>query len=515
MAHRLTVVATAFAVSALGFVIAVSAAPTAIDNAMFFHSDVRDDDACRGVTYDPDTQSYVWPDTITNPAVTCPDAFGWTQFTDAIRYGFWTNWAFDSYVWPEEPLPLCGEGGTGNCCDPNATVNPGYDNTDNPALHCPYYPGDHGGIATPVVLATEDVAQPGHGGLVAMIDPGRVLRDEEAELVYHNAAFLDYVFQHNLYSQEGLADRFNQATAAMTANAPYRPEGVEIRFPSDAVMFKADWIYQDYMLQQGLIQEMPDGPPNNPDAPYITMTMSSPIGDDDPNFKPGLYYLVGITGAVKALPGWHWYAFEHVGDLGRCDYIGCNDSFGYEQPAPDGFYGNFIPPHTQSDGLATPSPVFLTGQTYDSGTITASLEMLFDAMGIGTTPSANPDMPSPTDEAWRSYRLKGTQTTFTTSYGVPTLLGNSVTEGGFVNSASCMTCHAQAAVNGDGHPALANIGASRRLNLIGYNQVENGAPDPAWFFLANNTYLALQTDFVWGILHAKSLNQDAGSGSGN
>lgn len=481
-----------------------SAQPNAIDNAMFFFSTVRDDDVCRQLTYDAETRNYVWPEGVTNPAMTCPDAFGWTQFTGAITDQFWTNWAFDSFIWPSAPLALCEPGDT-DCCDPNSNTNPGYDNPGNPALHCPYFPGDHGGLAaTTLPPGGHEVSAPAHG-VIAQTDPARVLRQEETEIVYRNRAFFEYAFTENLYNQEGLGARFTAANAAV---APFQPLNTAIDFPPDAVMFKVDWIHQDYMLEYGLIEELPSGPPNNPDAPYVTMMITEAIGDSDPtHFKPGLYYLVGITGAAKAVPGWHWYAFEHVGNLGRCDYIGCNDAFGFDQPVPEGYYANFIAPHQETDGLVNPSPIFVTAEVYPSGTMTDSLDTLFRAMGIGTgADDGDPNTPSLTDPAWRSYRLKGTQTTFTTTYGIPTIVGQSITEGGFVQSASCMTCHVQASVNAAGTPAIQSFGGSFRLNLTGYNQSTNGPPVPSWFFAGNtNTYIAFQTDFVWGIFNAQPV----------
>lgn len=489
-----------------------TAQPTSIDQSMYFRSDVKDDPVCHDLTFDAQAGRYVWPEPVSNPAITCPDAFGWTQFLDAIRGEFWSNWAFDTFTWPQQPLAFCPEGGE-NCCNPNSSTNPGYDDPTNPALNCPFFPGDHGGLS--VIPASErphEVTPPIHG-IIAQTDPARELREEEAEIVYRNKAFFDYVFQNNLYNQEGLAERFKRAVATVASNAPFRATGVEIRFPADAVMFKTDWIHQDFMLELGLIQEMPSGPPNNPDAPYVTMLIENPIGDNDAgNFKPGLHYMVAITGASKAIPNWHWYAFEHVGNLGRCDYIGCNDAFGFDQPAPDGFYTNYIPPRTQSDNLVTPSPIFLTGEAYPSGTMTAALDALFTATGVATAADEDPDTPSVTDAAWRSYRLKGTQTTFTTSYGVSTIVGQSITEGGFVNTASCMTCHSQATVNSEGQPAIQSFGSSIDLNVTGYNESTRGAPNPSWFLSANtNVYNALQADFVWGIFNAQSVQQSGGN----
>jgi hypothetical protein len=167
---------------------------------------------------------------------------------------------------------------------------------------------------------------------------------------------------------------------------------------------------------------------------------------------------------------------------------------------------------TQSDGLVTPSPIFLTGQSYPSGTMIAALDALFTVTGTATGADVDPNTPSVTDAAWRSYRLKGTQTAFTTSYGVPTIVGQSITEGGFVNTASCITCHSQATVNAQGQPAIQSFGSSIDLNVTGYNESTRGTPNPSWFFSANtNIYNALQADFAWGIFNAKPLQQSGGN----
>lgn len=183
---------------------AAAAQPSSIDNTIYFRSDVKDDPACRDLTFDAQTQGYVWPDAIANPAITCPDAFGWTQFIDAVRAEFWSNWSFDTFIWPLQPLALCTDGGE-NCCDPNSSTNPGYDDPDNPALHCPYFPGDHGGLSTLSRAGQSHEVSPPVHGIIAQTDPARELREEEAEIVYRNRPFFEYVFTNNLYNQEGLA----------------------------------------------------------------------------------------------------------------------------------------------------------------------------------------------------------------------------------------------------------------------------------------------------------------------
>ena len=56
-------------------------------------------------------------------------------------------------------------------------------------------------------------------------------------------------------------------------------------------------------------------------------------------------------------------------------------------------------------------------------------------------------------DQYKNYRLKGSQVDFTDGPGRSLLLGNSVTESGFVPSASCITCHARASVNASGASA--------------------------------------------------------------
>ena len=136
-------------------------------------------------------------------------------------------------------------------------------------------------------------------------------------------------------------------------------------------------------------------------------------------------------------------------------------------------------------------------------------------MGVGTA-SADPDyrVISADDPAWNNYRLKGTQTTFTTLSGVPSGTGATVTEGGFVNSASCTTCHSQASVDANGNAGMQGVGATWRPNLFGYPQVAMGSPDMAWFYGGpeQTNVIATPIDFVWGILNATCVTPSEGDG---
>ena len=91
---------------------------------------------------------------------------------------------------------------------------------------------------------------------------------------------------------------------------------------------------------------------------------------------------------------------------------------------------------------------------------------------------------------YKNYRLKGSQVDFTDGPGRPLLLGNSVTESGFVPSASCITCHARAPVNADGTLRFPPRSSANRPRCRSFANdslqpvlTYNGPPDPSWYFV--------------------------------
>jgi len=187
------------------------------------------------------------------------------------------------------------------------------------------------------------------------------------------------------------------------------------------------------------------------------------------------YALVSMHIISKMLPNWTWATFEHKDNPGRCDFIGCHDKVGA----------------VVQDVKAHDSP----GGQYDPCVKTAALKKLFADAGL---PSL-----------WENYCLKGSQVDFVSATGVPTHLGNSIAENGFVDTASCITCHSRAAVNARAQatssfgfldpppPGLCPDGTDAACS-------PNGVPNPAWFWSnpgqPDPTMLALQTDFVWSIV---------------
>jgi hypothetical protein len=265
------------------------------------------------------------------------------------------------------------------------------------------------------------------------------------EEVRRNKASFDFIVSNGLWYKQGLAAAF----AAKNA----------ITFPVDAIQVKADWIQiQPQQKSQYHWNYAADGK---------------------------LYGLVALHIESKALPNWLWATFEWTGNAGRCDYIGCNDSFGVTPPS-----------------VAPATPV---GGTYPAGTLTPALLSLMSAAGLGPE--------------FQNYRLKGSQTLFANTVGQPTLLGSSVIEKGVVPSSSCITCHGQASVdlNGNNNPSL---GYTPLSGLIS----SNGPLTPSMFFTSSDCEVAtgravvrgggqngvrtcsqlqyFPIDFLWGIIRA-------------
>lgn len=499
--------------------------------AMYFHSQVQDATEC-ALRLNGENQIEFSP-TVTNPAATCPDAYGWKQLLDAVNQEFWTQWGNDETLWIESPKKLCTSNRSSDCCfvDAGSVPQVGYRdasgsivkpiNIGGPGKYCPHIPADYGG-ADETTFAGGKTQSSHNTTFLRTQDPGRIARQREVEVVYRNDSFVRYSTETELYSKAGLAKLFDKVAGEAANSKPHRPTGQGASYPPDAVMFKVDWIPEATMLELGYVADHDNNsatPPQNATDPYITMLINAST-DGGTTFKEGYFYLVGITGASKALPRWHWYAYEHVANKGRCDYTGCNDSYGYKTkvtvnaplsgsdgnpPVTMDLASNFIAPHTKGDHLFDQTVLFDPGRSYPTGDINTELAAIFNGLGIATdTKAVDWKLPSKTDPAWKSYRLKGTQTNFYNNDGYPTIVGASVTEGGFVNTASCLSCHVQASINANGDIGVPGVGATGRLNLSGIGTVVNGAPVVADYYDRGTTnQRAVKVDFVWGILFAQ------------
>lgn len=467
-----------------------------------------------------------------SPAASCPDMLSWRVFADVVSQEFWKSWAADEYTWPNvQPYPLCGSGvAASKCCNPASASNPGWDDASNPAKFCPYFPGDHmeshpsGPLrrAAPPskahhpLFATHLEVRARLDALRADPDPGRKIRQSMAELVFRNRPMFEYVFENDLYNQEGIAKVFENHEANLRGGAPYRQRQrpgalTEIDFPLDAIMIKSNWINAHRAEALGLRDD--------PARPHVKMNILTPVTDNNGTIlEPGIHWLVAFHVSTKDTPNWLWATFEHADNPGRCDYTGCNDSYGFASPDAVATVqaDNFTASKTRCDDLLLPGWVWDTGTRYAGGAIKEGLAAVFRDLSIGTRANTT-GTPTRYDTAWSSYRLKGSQTNFVDSMGRPTSLGNSVTEGGFVQTSSCITCHARASTDGHGTIPLPLGVFVTEASEKGYLQSARGTPSPDWYNRSAQPpgTLALQTDFVWGFLSALCLDPACGSGCPN
>jgi hypothetical protein len=530
--------------------------PNGIDYSMYFLASVRDHENC-AMTVSPEGKWSVDP-RISNPAMTCPDMTSWRLFATAIRDSFWSDWADEVQNWPQEPWPLCSATVTANCCTPGSPKND--------ATHCPFFPGSVGGSHPAQLRALPPTHRTGRPSITHQLQAlgtaveldkavtdlkkslraaapaattsqcpdtvikqlvpksyesiGRVIRQTNAEVTIRNRSFHEYLFANNLYNSDGVAAIFTANANNQKTNAPYAADSrsagrgqpaalSRIDFPADAIMIKSNWLYEGIAAELGIA--------NAPGQPFITQNMTTTVqytdGKKGVDCKlTGTHYLMAFHVSSKDIPNWVWTTFEHVAMPGRCDFIGCNDAYGYSStdPLPAGAARNYVAPHVKSDGLVmAPATVFDRDKTYPAEKINPGLDQVFRILGIGTSPSTNKDRPSIGDLGWRSYRLKGSQVEFVSSMGRHTLLGNSITEAGFMNGSSCITCHARAGVHvdGSGTTFLRLSVFEKDLSDYGYGSSAHGVPNPAWFHNDNNagTLDVLQADFVWGFLNAQPL----------
>ena len=182
------------------------------------------------------------------------------------------------------------------------------------------------------------------------------------------------------------------------------------------------------------------------------------------------YALISMHVISKRVPNWTWATFESQFNPARCDILGCKDSFGATAPA------------------VTPNPTPNAG--YPACPQTAALQQLFK--------DAN------ADPVFANYCLKGSQVDFTDNTGLAIRLGNSITEEGFVEYSSCITCHSTAGWNK----------AGKMVHNFGFFD-PNGNPyvgvmEPGWFWTFSgsppvnqgqpgNVLTATEADFVWSV----------------
>ena len=261
-----------------------------------------------------------------------------------------------------------------------------------------------------------------------------------AEQVARNHVQFDYIVNNKLNTQAGLAAAYKQS--------------LQIDMPTGSVVVKGDWVplrtLLEWVPQLGSI------------AHIRKLYYIAKAGSDE-------YALVSMHVASRQNPNWVWGTFEHQMNPGRCDYIGCSDTFGAQIPA------------------VAPNKTAINTQ-YGACPKTQQLKTMM----------ANANL-SP---VWENYCLKSTEVDFTAADGTPYALGNSVIEGilgnGNIAASSCIACHAYASFGPDGAPTAA-VKAILAFNPLG-NTIQAALTGSRQF------------SFNWGVLLAPKQSKQAASG---
>jgi hypothetical protein len=253
-----------------------------------------------------------------------------------------------------------------------------------------------------------------------------------------NKAAFDFIVQNNLFKVSGLRAAF----------------GKTLSFPVDSIEVKANWLP---------VADVPAFTLNRVTPADVPRVFHVNTGSDGKQ-----YALVSMHVISKLVPNWTWATFEHQLNPGRCDIIGCRDGFGAQQA--------IVKPNTQ------------VNRGYPACAKTPALTTLIGAAHW--------------DQAYANYCLKASQVDFTDSSGLDIRVGNSVTEDGFVNRSSCMTCHGRAAWDRNGK-ATSNAGFDGNLAPL-------GPINPAWYWsfsasppifegMPGLTQTGTSADFVWSM----------------
>lgn len=295
--------------------------------------------------------------------------------------------------------------------------------------------------ATPLSLRQPVVPQEGRQALLAAghVAPQipPVVGRGVLEETRRNKATFDFIVKNNLHKISGLKAAYDKPP---------------ISFPVDSIEVKANWLAVD---------DVPAFMNNRVTAAQVPQMFHVNTGNDGKK-----YALLAMHVISKAVPNWTWATFEHELNPARCDILGCHDRFGL--PAS-------VAPNAEPD------------KGYPPCAKTAALSALFAT--------------AQWDSAFTHYCLKGSQSDMIDTTGLYTRVGNSITEAGFVDRASCMTCHGRAAFNAQGK-ATSNAG----FNVDGSAPV--GPLLPNWFWSAAGNPPVLQpglekiaqsADFVWSV----------------
>jgi hypothetical protein len=252
-----------------------------------------------------------------------------------------------------------------------------------------------------------------------------------AEEVRRNHPQFDYIVNNGLNTKAGLAAAYAKS--------------LDVQMPTTSISVKGDWVPVQTLLQWI---------PALGSVEHIRKLYYTGMSD---NVE---YAVVALHVSSRQNPNWVWGTFEHEMNPGRCDDLGCYDSFG------------------ATKHVVAPNHTTINTQYGACAKSSALLALMKEAK---------------LSPVWQNYCLKSSQVDYTAQDGTPYALGNSVIErivgNGTVVASSCISCHAYASFDASGSPSAAATA------MLPYNPT--GAPIPA---VLNGS---LKFDFMWGVLLAK------------
>jgi hypothetical protein len=370
---------------------------------------------------------------VPNPAMSAPDETAWNVFIDAVKpaggAATFQGWASDTDTFkPGAAWPSQGH----TAATTTALVGAPHLLLGRPALRPKKLSGLEAtgaqqGIPNPQPPTTE----PGNDNNLI-------------EEVFRNRPAFDFIVNNHLNSRSGLQAAYKAATV--------------VSFPSDSIEVKTNWI------------PVADIGQYYPGATADQFYVATFQGNTQ-------YALIAMHVISKLVPNWTWATFEHQLNPGRCDFIGCNDTYGAATP-------HVAPMDNQGQNQ---------GQVYGACTKTPALEAALKAAGVAAV--------------FSNYCLKGSQTDFTDNTGLAVRLGNTVTEYSFVPQASCMTCHGEANFTSAGKSTtgFGFIGGNGQVGpinpaLFGYWKTSGAPPAyPLYQGMPGLVRNASSADFVWSI----------------
>lgn len=267
------------------------------------------------------------------------------------------------------------------------------------------------------------------GGLLnAAKDSGFPADGCVGEEVRRNWASFQYIVSNGLDSRSGLARAFASS--------------FKVDLPSDAIEFKGDWAPVSDVVKW---LKPKDG---TIDATMVRQHYyTSFLTENGVQIEIAL---LSFHVSTKQIKNWVWSDFEGALNPGRCDVIGCHDSYGA----------------LQADVQPKSSPYQFYGECQKSDAVKAILQNA----GI--------------DPIWSNYCLKGSQVSFVKTDGTPIRLGNSVIEplnaDVPISQSSCITCHGYASFDRAGKRNGRALGLNATGNIDAVNMQGFLAYDFLW-----------------------------------